>query len=282
MKQEEMYPLKVYLSALKDDAIELTFSQVEEILGGISLDPSAYRYAQWWTNGGHSHCRAWMDAGFHTRRISIRNQKVSFFRVSGNAEPCGASVSPKSPEPAKQVRPAGSIQAAPVPKEKPQTEENPGEGVLPQMTVCGYPFRFLQNLVPDLKNGQVIRDQPQKRYENWEKMPLHSHGDGEFCHFTIQAGPVPGVYLWVSQGEILYIGETVNLQQRFNTGYGKISPRNCFIYGQTTNCKMNKVVMEYYEQGHPIALYFYETGKYKKVELELLRQLNTKYNVKDN
>ena len=40
--------------------------------------------------------------------------------------------------------------------------------------------------------------------------------------------------------------------------------------------------MEYYKKGKPIDLYFYETKDYKRVELELLKRINTKYNVKDN
>jgi len=45
---------------------------------------------------------------------------------------------------------------------------------------------------------------------------------------------------------------------------------------------MNKVVLSLYEQGKTISLYFYNTTDYKRVELELLRQINTQYNVKDN
>ena len=143
-------------------------------------------------------------------------------------------------------------------------------------------FHFVQSLVPDCENGHILKDYPQKRYDNREHLPLNAYGSGAFCHFTVQAPPVPGVYLWIFRGEILYIGETVNLQQRFNIGYGSISPRNCFAHGQSTNCKMNKVVMEYFQKGHPIQLYFYETDDNKNVELDLLNQIYTKYNVKDN
>ena len=46
----------------------------------------------------------------------------------------------------------------------------------------------------------------------------------------------------VRDGQIIYIGETAGLRQRFNMGYGNISPRNCYVGGQSTNCKMNKIV----------------------------------------
>ena len=32
------------------------------------------------------------------------------------------------------------------------------------------------------------------------------------------------------------------MRKRINSGYGKISPKNCFIDGQSTNCKVNALV----------------------------------------
>ena len=151
-----------------------------------------------------------------------------------------------------------------------------------QVILCDYPFRFIQRLTPDCENGEVIKYYPEKRYNNLHQLPLNPYGQGPFCHFSIDAPSAPGVYLWMAKGELIYIGEAVNLAARFSTGYGRISPRNCFSGGQSTNCKMNKIVMEYYEKCVPIELYFYETMDHKRVELELLHRYHTKYNVKDN
>ena len=65
-------------------------------------------------------------------------------------------------------------------------------------------------------------------------------------------------------------------------GYGTISPRNCFIGGQKTNCKMNNVVFNTYTNGQKIDIYFYETKEYKAIEKELLDDIITPYNVKNN
>ena len=143
-------------------------------------------------------------------------------------------------------------------------------------------FQYIQQLIPECENGSVKEYYPQNQFDNRDNLPLLYHGTGSFCRFSINAPAVSGVYLWVVEKEIIYIGETLNLQQRFNVGYGYIAPRNCYAGGQSTNCKMNKVVMEYYKMGNPIDLYFYETKDYKRVELELLRRINTRYNVKDN
>lgn len=170
------------------------------------------------------------------------------------------------------------IQTPHFPAEEPcQALEN--NGIL---QVCGYRFSFVQQLIPAVENGRIKEYTPQKAYANRSNLPLGSNGAGAFCRFSIHAPAVPGVYLWVADGEIIYIGETVNLAQRFNSGYGYISPRNCYAHGQSTNCKMNKVVMEYYKGGKMIDLYFLQTENYKQVELDLLHKIHTKYNVKDN
>jgi hypothetical protein len=149
--------------------------------------------------------------------------------------------------------------------------------------LCGYDFRFLQNIEPERDvDGRIIEDYPQNKYCNDKNLKIHRYGEGSFCKFKIKAENVPGVYLWVVDDEIIYIGETADLRNRFNTGYGIISARNCFEGGQTTNCKMNKVVLEMAKLNKTISLYFYQTDNYKQVELELLKTINTKYNVKDN
>ena len=149
--------------------------------------------------------------------------------------------------------------------------------------VCGYDFLYVQDLEPERDgNGKVIEYAPQSEYSNKNGKSLHNYGSGMFCKFSINAGQVPGVYLWVVDDEIIYIGETVELRRRFNTGYGTISPRNCYVGGQVTNCKMNKVVLELSKIGKTVKLYFFNTNNYKQVELELLNAINTQYNVKDN
>ena len=74
----------------------------------------------------------------------------------------------------------------------------------------------------------------------------------------------------------------MGLQRRFNMGYSRIAPRNCYTGGQSTNCKMNKVVLDMFEQGKTISLYFYYTTDYKGVELDLLGKIKTRYNAKSN
>ena len=134
-------------------------------------------------------------------------------------------------------------------------------------------------LIPDYKdNGKIIKIYP-KRIKGRK---LHNFGRGAFCRFKINSSEVAGVYLWVLDNEILYVGRTKNLSQRFNQSYGRISASNCCIGGTITNCRMNKVLLKLFEQGKIISLYFYKTRKYKVVESKILHAVNTPYNIKDN
>ncbi|MBR0168189.1 MAG: GIY-YIG nuclease family protein [Synergistaceae bacterium] len=85
---------------------------------------------------------------------------------------------------------------------------------------------------------------------------------------------------------ILYIGETRNLRQRFNDfrfgSYGFITPPACYKGGQSTNLRINKLVLKYFETGKPLRLYFTETADHKKIEKILLQHFITSYNIKYN
>lgn len=44
----------------------------------------------------------------------------------------------------------------------------------------------------------------------------------------------------------MYIGRCRDsMQKRVNSGYGNISPKNCFKDGQSTNCKVNALVTKH-------------------------------------
>ncbi|MBL4836517.1 MAG: hypothetical protein JKY34_02980 [Kordiimonadaceae bacterium] len=54
-----------------------------------------------------------------------------------------------------------------------------------------------------------------------------------------------GVYAYFEGEELKYIGRCKDtLKKRVNQGYGKIHPKNCYIDGQATNCRINALVSE--------------------------------------
>lgn len=133
------------------------------------------------------------------------------------------------------------------------------------------------------KTGSICI-QPQKRYNNIKHYAYLDNVDDDtvFCKFKPDLPCVKGVYLWVVNDEIIYIGESVNIKSRFNDGYGNISPRNCYVGGQSTNVRMNKVALLYNRDKNPIDIYYCITDEHKKFEILLLNKINTKYNKKNN
>lgn len=153
------------------------------------------------------------------------------------------------------------------------------------MKIGNYEFDYIETIEIKEKITKEKPEHPAERYKkkNKKNLPLLDEGYLDFCKFKLKnAKDLCGVYAWVINNEVVYIGEAMNVKKRFNTGYGVISPRNCYKGGQKTNCKMNNVVYKTYAEGNQIDIYFYETKDYKAIEKELLKSITTLYNVKNN
>ena len=87
---------------------------------------------------------------------------------------------------------------------------------------------------------------PQNLYENHSHVPLNRHGKGPFCRLEIpKLTEGPGVYAITVDDSVVYIGECQNFRERYGPrGYGVFHPRNCFVGGQPTNCKVNARILE--------------------------------------
>lgn len=159
------------------------------------------------------------------------------------------------------------------------------------LIIKNYPFHFMGNLevlapkvnIPANKLNRYKGKKLVKSLQNDNTIDANNYENIFFCKFRLNLPNVKkqGVYLWVVDNEVVYIGETINLRNRFNIGYGNISPRNIFAGGQSTNCKMNRVAMQYFEQSKAIKIYFYETDDRKNIEKDLLKcnKENVKWNL---
>ena len=264
------YPIGKYLEKTNREVISLSFEQIEDILG-FSLPNSAFNHKAWWGNGGHIQAEAWMNYGYRTYSVNPQSGCINFKKEG--------TCTPSFNGPAIQRENNFKVRKKPSRIDKYKSFQHNAKCI----EVCGYKFAFLQDINPKRdENGNIIEYAPQSKYNNTKGLPLNKHGSGSFCKFSIDAGEWPGVYLWVVDDELIYIGETENLSQRFNMGYGIIAPRKCFKGGQSTNCKMNKVVLELSKIGKTVKLYFLYTYENKQVELELLNPINTQYNAKHN
>lgn len=148
--------------------------------------------------------------------------------------------------------------------------------------LLGYPFEYIQELEPERSLlGKIKQYDPKENYSKKVSVPLNKYGTGPFCRFSLKAKGywgVRGVYAMFDNQELLYLGQTENFEQRFNTGYGNISPRNCYIGGQNTNCKINSMILNKYLDGKNVYLFFFETADYDRIEHELIQALKPPYN----
>lgn len=149
-----------------------------------------------------------------------------------------------------------------------------------ELDIGNVPFQFVCAIEPKRNpDGSVCQFMPQKRYANERQLSLNRYGEGPFCKFTVPANwNQSGVYALVVDGVVKYIGECVNLSSRYNMGYGNISPRNCFVGGQETNCRINYLILFEARQQKRITLWFYRTNDYKRVESRLRTELELDWN----
>jgi hypothetical protein len=139
----------------------------------------------------------------------------------------------------------------------------------------GYSFTLVCTLEPKRgAKGEILEFMPHSRYLGALTKKLNLHGAGPFCEYRIPDSYImSGVYLITRGNMRLYVGRAVNLTQRFNTGYGTIQPVNAFEGGQSTNCKINRHVLDETKRGEVLHLWFFATPDYKRVEAELLLPL---------
>jgi hypothetical protein len=83
-RRSKYSPLRDYLSAHKSDRVELTYAQIEEIIGA-TLPPSSRNHAAvFWANhygGTHVWATQWMDAGWKVDSHSASSERVVFIRT---------------------------------------------------------------------------------------------------------------------------------------------------------------------------------------------------------
>ena len=68
----------------------------------------------------------------------------------------------------------------------------------------------------------------------------------KYCKFKINYRKLAnskGICCYKVNNEIVYIGRYVNnFENRINIGYENISPKNCYLYGQSTNYRINNLI----------------------------------------
>ena len=145
-------------------------------------------------------------------------------------------------------------------------------------TVLGLSFQRVGVL---LLNRSIDGRPLEYTYQLGNAVTRNRHGAGLFCDFTLaEATALAGVYTLTVGDEIKYVGECESLESRFGPqGYGHVSPRNCHIDGQATNCKINAAVLRVSEDQDRVEVWFLvaESGR-KSIESRLIRGLAPPWN----
>lgn len=76
------------------------------------------------------------------------------------------------------------------------------------------------------------------------KWYLNKYGDKKYCTYKIDRFlNDKGIYCYILENKIMYVGRCRDtFKSRINRDYGKISPYNCLIDGQATNCHINSLI----------------------------------------
>ncbi len=121
-------------------------------------------------------------------------------------------------------------------------------------------------------SGAVVEDVPFFRYHKRERLKPHREGLGPFCKFRIaqeRQWRMGGVYVLAGHDSILYVGQTSNLQRRWER-YGNISPSDCY-FGRQTNCRLNNLILQGSKNGVSFHLWFarIEGSKEERLDIEM-------------
>ena len=138
-----------------------------------------------------------------------------------------------------------------------------------------YFFIYIDEIKPERDvDGNIITYNPKDRYAKKGAVNLNKYGNLDFCRFILNNLPAKsGVYALYEDEILVYIGRAKNLSIRWGKmNYGSISPKNCYVGGQSTNCKVNNYIYEATKSGKKLKLYIYETQNYIQVEKHLLSE----------
>lgn len=147
--------------------------------------------------------------------------------------------------------------------------------------IGGTSFNYVCEIIPESENGVPIEHMPQFRYKNIKNNNLNKYGRGPFCKFKISKNHKSrsGVYVLRVDKKPVYVGECLDLEGRYNTGYGNISPKNCYDGGQPTNCRINSLILGSVKNGAKIDLLFHETANRIELEKILIQKLRPSWNL---
>lgn len=198
-------------------SLELTFEQVDEIVGGLPASARVHR--PWWANSSHSHALAWRNVGWHVAEVEMAGRRVRFARgrVGGTRADLIAGQPPQQSEVATPSTAQADISA-------PGTA---GAGSLPEpVGEVAVTVRFA-----------------------WTRLGVLRLDGAQKVAFPQPLPDTPGLYRMSFDGaERWYIGESDNLRRRLGSNYRNPGPR------QRTSLRVNDALRNHLGAGGAVTL----------------------------
>ena len=140
-----------------------------------------------------------------------------------------------------------------------------------------YQFSFVDSILLELDKAGKIKEY---LHELPPGVRGNRFGAGPFCRLKLPYAPAnAGVYAITVGDDLKYIGECESLSDRFGPrGYGVIAARNCHHDGQSTNCKVNSLILKSVQAGERIEVWFNQAPRRQHIEAELLALLQPSWN----
>lgn len=142
-------------------------------------------------------------------------------------------------------------------------------------------FEHVSRIEPERDSSGAVRDfTPHVRFQRRKALKLLNGGEGPFCKFSISRQWLgkPGVYVFLVDSAATYVGECECLVKRMNQGYGNIAPRNCFVGGQQTNVRINRLIRDAALEGRNVELVFCGSNSRTRIESEMIKTLTPPWN----
>lgn len=131
---------------------------------------------------------------------------------------------------------------------------------------------------PGIRIEAEVGLRPQDRFRNPKGYLLTPDLDTLYCSFRVSAPLGSGVYFWLVDNEIVYIGRAKSLYHRLTQQYGRVSPRHPYSGGQLQKCRINALICAAVGEGRIVTVLWEETEDYARRELQLLSEIRPIWN----
>ncbi|MDR1238757.1 MAG: GIY-YIG nuclease family protein [Treponema sp.] len=112
---------------------------------------------------------------------------------------------------------------------------------------------------------------------------LNNYGDLIYSIFKIDDTKTllkKGLYIYCINNELKYIGRSKDpFGKRINNGYGKISPKNCYLDGQSTNCHINSLITKNRNNVQLFVLEINNDEMIESIEKDLIKKYKPEWNI---